>query len=279
MPLPEGVVVADTFHTKPLFRFRNTNSSYHALAVSQNAVSLYQGSSYGAEPVELQALPSDLQDALGVSEMDADQRGIVAHGGGVAGRIYTGRGPGREDRKERLLPFFRAVDKGLREYLREERTPLVLAAVKYYRPIYREANTYPHLLDDGPDGNFDHANGDMIHAEAWPFVSRERDRRLSERVDQFRSLLPRQLAVDGVQAVAAAVVQGRVRTVLAAEDGNVWGRLDRATGEVTLREGSTGNPDLLDDICEEAWKRGAEVYVVPRAALPSEEPIAGLFRF
>lgn len=281
MPLPETVVVADTFHTKPLFHFLGANYPYYVLAVSQNTVTLYQGSSFGAEPVALDALPSGLSAALGASELDEHQRGVFSHGGGGAGRIFHGRGPGKEDRKETLLKFFRALDKGLREYLRQERAPLLLAAVKYYRPIFREANTYPHLLEEGPDGNFERANGDAIHAAAWPLVNHEKERRVAEWVDHYRSLAPKGLAVDGVEAVAAAAAQGRVRSVLAAENGNTWGRLDRATGEVTLLAGPDGggHADLLDDVCEEAWKRGAEIFVLPQPALPTERSIAAVLRF
>lgn len=281
VPLPEAVVVSDTFHTKPLFRFVRTNSLYYVLAISQNEVTLYQGSSYGAAPVELRALPADLSEALGASEPDEHQRGIVAHGGPGHGLAFHGRGPGREERKETLLKFFRAVDKGLHEYLRDERAPLLIAGVKYYKPMYREANTYPHLLDDGLDGNFERANGDVIHAEAWPIVTAYRQRRIAEWVDRYRSLESKGLAVDGIEAVATATVQGRVRAVLAAENGNSWGTLNRATGEVARsRERTPGaGSDLLDDLCEEAWKRAAEIYVVPQPELPTGQPIAAVLRF
>jgi release factor family 3 len=280
-PLPDAVVIADTFHTKPLFRFLGTNSRYYVLAISQNAVTLYHGSSFGAEPVDLQSLPSDVTAALGLSELDEHERGVFVHGGTAGGRAFHGRGPGKEERKETLLKFFRAIDKGLHEYLRAERAPLLIAGVKYYRPIYREASTYPHLLAQGLDGNFERANGDVIHAAAWPIVSQDRERRIAEWSDRFRSLAPKGLAVDGAEAVASAVVQGRVRAILAAENGNTWGRLDRATGEVKLLSGPNGtaSPDLLDDICEEGWKRGAEIYVLPQPSLPTARPIAAVLRF
>jgi hypothetical protein len=279
--MPDAAIVADTFHTKPLFRFQRTNSAYYVLAVSQNAVTLFQGSQYGAEPVELRSLPHDLVQALGgLGELDEHQKGFTAHGGGVMGRQFSGRGPGREDRKENLIKFFRALDKGLHEFLRPdgERAPLLLAAVRYYHPIYREANTYPHLLADGLDGNYERAKGDQIHAEAWPIVSGEIDRRVAEWVDRFRSLHGKGLAVDGIHQVAAAVVQGRVWCVLASEDESAAGRLDRATGEVTLGDGPE-SIDLIDDVCEEAWKRGAEIFVVPRTSLPTPNPIAAVLRF
>jgi hypothetical protein len=262
MPVADAVVVSDTFHTKPLFQFLRANTRYYALAISQNSVSLYQGSSYGAGSVNLRALPTGLTEALGVSGLDEDQRG-------------------QEERKDTLLKFFRAIDKGLHDYLRDERTPLLLAAVKYYHPIYREANTYPNLLEQGLDGNFDRVNGDAIHAGAWPIVSRDLDRRVAEWVDRYRSLTAKGLAIDGIVPVAEATVQGRVRCILASQDASVWGRFDRATGSVQLHDGPTGrdDADLVDDICEEAWKRGAEVYVLPRPSLPTPNPIAAVLRF
>ncbi len=281
MPVKETVVVSDTFHTKPLFQFLRSNSRYYVLAVSQNEVSLYEGSSYGAEPVNLRALPSDLTSALGITELDEHERGLAEHGGGLGGRLVHGRGPGKDDRKEILLKFFRAIDKGLHDYLREEKTPLLLAAVGYYHPIYREANTYPHLLEPGLDGNFERANGDAIHAAAWPVVNQDFERRVAEWVDRYRSLEPKGLAIDGVAPVAEATVQGRVRCVLASEDGNTRGRFDRTTGEIVANDDPAGreDADLLDDICEEAWKRGAEVYVLPRPSLPTGNPIAAVLRF
>ena len=279
--VPDTVTVADTFHTKPLFRFLRTNSTYYVLTVSQNHVSLFHGSAYGAEPVELRSLPADLVQALGgLGELDEDKKGYSVHGGGVAGQLFGGHGPGREDRKENLTKFFRVIDNGLHGYLREERAPLLLAAVRYYHPIYREANTYPHLLAEGLDGNFERSKGEDIHAQAWPIVSRDIERRVAEWVDRYRSLEGKGLGVDGVQAVASATVQGRVWCVLASEEGSTPGRLDRATGEVSLTEGSSSEgADLLDDICEEAWKKGAEIFVLPRAALPTPNPIAAVLRF
>src|SRR5258705_1081515 len=156
--VPDTVTVADTFHTKPLFRFLRTNSTYYVLAVSQNHVSLFHGSVYGAEPVELRSLPADLAQALaGLGELDEHQKGYSMHGGGIAGHLFSGLGPGHEDRKENLIKFFRALDHGLHAYLREERSPLLLAAVRYYHPIFRETNTYPHLLAEGLDGHYEQA--------------------------------------------------------------------------------------------------------------------------
>jgi hypothetical protein len=276
--LPERVVIAESFHVKPLLRFLHANARYFVLSVSQNAVSLYEGTPFGAGMVDLRTLPQSLRDAIVIPEYD---RAVTAHGAGQGGVAFHGRGAGKEETKESLLKYFRAIDKGLREFLRDERAPLLLASVKYYHPIYREANTYPHLLPEMLEGNYEHVNGDRIHAEAWPIVSAGFERQTGEWVERYRALAASGLASDDLDAIAVAALSGRVRAVLAADGVTVWGKLDRRTGNVTYHDRQIGaeDDDLVDDLCEECLKRGAEVYVVPRTAMPTASPIAAVYRF
>ncbi len=278
MPVPERVVVSDTYHTKPLLRFLHANRRYYVLAVSQNDVSLYEGSSFGAGPVELRGVPASLRDALGIPVHDRVQ---TAHGGGAAGYVFHARGPGREEAKEELLKYFRAVDRGLREMLRDEQAPLLLAAVGYAHPIYREANTYPHLLGEGIEGNHERSNGERIHAQAWPIVSRRFAGEIAAWRERYQASVGTGLASDRLEEIAAAAVTGRVRCLLVAEGATVWGVLDRATGGVTLheRQRDERDGDLLDDVAEEAYLRGAEVFLVPAGEMPTRQPIAALYRF
>ncbi|MGE5177105.1 MAG: hypothetical protein ACM3JJ_12125 [Hyphomicrobiales bacterium] len=278
MPVPDRVVVADRFHTKSLFRLLHLDRRYYVLALSQNQVALYEGTRSGAGPVDLGGVPRSLREALGVPDFD---RSISTTGGRAAGSVFHGRGPGREETKDSLARYFRAIDRGLREHLRDETAPLLLAAVKYYHPIYREGNTYPHLLPEGIEGNFERESPERIHEAAWPIVDRTFAERVAEWAGRFRALVGTGRAVDRLEDVAAAAVHGRVRGVLAAEGETLWGLLDPATGAVTRHERQMGpdDGDLLGDVCEEAYKRGADVLVVPREAMPSDSPIAAILRF
>ena len=58
----------------------------------------------------------------------------------------------------------------MHELLREETTPLVLAGVEYLFPIYREANTYPYLLEQGVAGNPDKLKAETLREKAWGIV-------------------------------------------------------------------------------------------------------------
>jgi hypothetical protein len=274
--VPEIAVVADTFHVKPLLRLKHEASRYFVLTVSQNAAQLYEGSPLGASAVDIPGLPRSLTDALG--GVVNERRSKTVHGGGVA---YHGSGVGKEETKEDLLSYFRVIDKALREFLHGESAPLLLAAVKYYQPIYREANTYRHLDSAMLEGNYEHVNGDKIHADAWPIVSAAASHGFEPWIERYRTSAANGLATDRIESVAEAVIQGRVSCVLAAEGETVWGVLDRATGSIEKRERQLDaeDDDLLDDLCEETLKRGGEAFVVPRASMPTASPIAAVFRF
>jgi len=61
-------------------------------------------------------------------------------------------------------------DKSLESVLREEKAPLVLAAVDYVAAFYREANTYRHLREEFIEGNPDELSPEELQKEAWSFV-------------------------------------------------------------------------------------------------------------
>ena len=277
IPVPELVVVAETYHTKPLLRFLHANRRYLVLAVSQNQVSLYQGSHFGAGAVDLHGVPKSFRDALGLPDYDRTFSAV----GAQASSVFHGRGPGREIRKAELLRYFRAIDRGLRDYLRDDDVPLLLAAVKYCHPIYREANTYSGLHPEGLVGNFERANPETIHAGAWPIVSRIFESKIETWIARFGERIGTGLASDRMEEIATAAVTGRVRCLLVVEGSPVWGVLDRTTGQITRSDGreASEDADLLDDIGEEALKRGADVFVVPREKMPTASQIAAVYRF
>jgi release factor family 3 len=69
-----------------------------------------------------------------------------------------------------IIEYFRTLDAALHETLREERAPLVLAGVEYLWPLYRAANTYPHLTEGGVAGNPHGLRPDELHEKAWKLV-------------------------------------------------------------------------------------------------------------
>ena len=67
-------------------------------------------------------------------------------------------------------PISKRAAREMYEVLREEQAPLVVAAVDYLLPIFRQASAYPHLLQRGIEGNPDRLSEKELHDRAWTLV-------------------------------------------------------------------------------------------------------------
>ena len=73
---------------------------------------------------------------------------------------------------------------------------------------------------------------------------------------------------------------GRVATLLIEAERQVPGRMDAATGRITL--GDLAHPevdDLLDDLGELVLKMGGQIVVVPAERMPTPRGLAAIYRF
>lgn len=274
--LPEQVVVADSFHVKPLLRYLQADQRFYVLCLSQASVSLHVGSPFTLGPVAPTSLPGSLREALGAESAQA-----FVKGGGGGGPALHGRGTPEPAKKDELLRFFRVVDRALVQALRGEEAPLVLAGVGYALPIYREASRYAHLAATGVEGNFDAASPEELHARAWPVARELLAAREAAALAEWTAAVSRSLATDDLEAVARHAIRGRVRRLLLAEGAQAFGRLDAESGELRLTgaQESLHEDDVLDDLAEAVLLRGGEVLVVPPARMPSPSPAAALLRW
>jgi hypothetical protein len=175
------VVVAHRFHVKPLLALLGGNE-FFVLALSQNAVKLFEGSRFGLSAIdEPEGVPKSLADALRYDEMEKQLQFQTGTGvvGGKGERAAMFHGQDLADNKERIQRYFRQIDQGLRDLFREAQAPLVLAGVEYLLPIYKEINTYQYLLNGGITGNPEGVSPEDLHRQAWaqvePYFKREQD--------------------------------------------------------------------------------------------------------
>jgi hypothetical protein len=267
-PVPEKVVVADTFHVRPLLRFLQDDRRYYVLALGRNHVAFYEGTPYSLEPVEVAGLPASLDEAEpGPKE-----------GPAFLQRRRAGRG--RTSFHGDLPRFFRAVDRALWPRLRGERSPLILVGVAAHWPAYRAVSRYPHVAALGIEGNAADLGVAELRERAAAHA-REIFRARDERVlRDFARARRRGLGAVGVEAVAAHAARGRVRLLLLPGGVPVWGSLDAVSGQVTRADGPVENKDdVLDDLAEVVLRRGGDVMALPAERMPDGSEAAALLRW
>ncbi len=279
---PELVVVTNRFHLKQLLRLFARDGSFYVLALSQNQVRLFQGSQQTISELFPQGIPQSLAEAL---RYDDPERQLQFHtraaqAGGRRDAVFHGHGVGTDDSKDRILRYCREIDAGLHPLLKDEKAPLVLACVDYLLPIYREANNYPHLVEEAISGNPESLNSTELHAQAWKILQPRFQKSLDETIAKYRQRAGTGLTSVDVSKVISAAANGRVESLLVAAGVNRWGKFDPANNACELHdEAEPGDEDLLDRAAVETLVNGGTVFAVEPDMVPEGAQLAAVFRY
>jgi hypothetical protein len=211
---PEELEVSGLFRVTPLLPLLTGDGRFYVLALSQNRVRLFQGTRFTVSPVDLKGVPRNLAEALRTHDRDEV---LTFHArptsGGSWGAIFEGHGVGIDDEKDNLLRYFQSIDRGLHEVLRREWAPLVLAAVDYFIPIYRQGSTYPHLLDEGIEGNPDRVSEKDLHDRACAIVGPHFQEGLRRAIAVYHQAAGSGKATSDVKRIIPAAYRGEVETL------------------------------------------------------------------
>jgi hypothetical protein len=277
LDLPELAVVDDRFHATPLLPLLAGDGHFFVLALSQNQIRLLEGTRDRMEEVDLPGVPLGVRDALQGEEVQKQLQRYVADRGGVgAGGIYHGHGHPDEVQAERILRYFRKVDRGLREVLAGERAPMVLAAVEHLAPIYCKANTYQQLIDEVLAGSPEGLSPHELHARAWPIVKPVFLRAQREAIARYDRLAGTGLTSQDLQDIGRAAADGRIQTLFISQHPT---GPSAAAGGVPVSDGDGGLRDVLERATVTALSNGGTVYVFPAGEIPGGGNAAAVFRY
>lgn len=292
----EVSIVDDRFHLKPLFPLIAANNRFYLLALSKNDVRLYQGTHQSVSEITSSEIPSDIVEAIRqyedfeqhiqshVQTRTADVEGqrmdaaFHGHGGGGGDSDDMSREP-----EDELKRFFREVDESVTDYIRDEEVPLVLAGVSEYLPLYREENSYRHLIEDEIiAGNPESIDIQELHEKAWSIVEPvflEKQKHELERFDQLYYSDDR-LASDDFHEIIPGCAYSRVDTLFVPVGEYRWGRFDPESNTVEVHESQeAGDGDLLNYAAVTAYLNGGTVHALRPENMPGGRSVAATFRY
>lgn len=264
--LPEEAIVSDVPAVAPLLALAPEGERFFVLALSQKRSRLYRANGAGLSEVEVPGLDEGIDDVLASYQFDKAIQHHSAPRQGSGRRspeIQHGQGSGHDDAKKRIAELLRHVSRSVEGALAGERAPLVLAAVDYLHPIYREVSRYPHLAERGIEANVDRASADELEAGAREVVRPLFRAQARRDLTRFReNPIPERGAID-LEAIASEADRGRVDALFLA-------------GDAVARPGA--DPRLNRAAIDTLRHRGI-VHVVDAAEMPAAGPAAALFRY
>jgi hypothetical protein len=281
LQVPELAVVTERFHLKPLLPLFTEDGLFYLLAISMGDLRIFRCTRFSEEELKVEGVPRNMAAALWPDdeEKQLQWRTIPTYGTRGAA-MFHGTGAADRDLKTDIQRYFQRVDHGLRNLLHDKRAPLVLAAVDYLHPIYREANTYGHLLGRGVEGNPDEARPDDLRAKAWEVVEPYFEQAMRDAVTRFHDLTGTGRAVSDEKQVVAAASEGRIDTLFVAVGVQKWGRPQPdGIGVEVHEERQPGDEDLLDHAAVQTLLTRGVVYAVPPEDVPGEAPLAAIYRY
>jgi hypothetical protein len=281
-PVEELVVVADSFHIKPLIRILQSADRYQILGLNRQEIKLFEGNRDVLDIIEPAAgVPRTVTEVVGeeLKELHVTARTYGAGAQGAA--THHGMGSKNDIIDSDTEHFFRAVDRAVLEHHSQPSgLPLLLAALPEHHSLFRQVSRNPFLMLDGIDIHPDSLPIDALRERAWQVLEPHYLARLAGLVETFTEAKSKELGSDDLANAASAAVAGRVATLLIEADREVPGRIDAATGQIQF--GDLAHPevdDLLDDLGEWVLRKGGDVVIVPTERMPTQTGIAATYRF
>lgn len=283
----EQVVVTRHFYLKSLLPLLSGDGRFYLLALSHNHVRLMEGTRSSASEAALpEGVPRSLAETTRYDEADnelqyhSSSSGAVVGKGGRRATVFHGQGVGTDDEKGQLLRYFQQIDRGLHARLGDEQVPLVLAGVAYLFPLYRQANTYPHLLEEGVPGNPDRESLETLHRRAWTIVQPVFLRARREAAARYRESIATGRATQRVREIVPAAHDGRIESLFLEAEQEQWGTFNPATRMLHVHlKARFNDDDLLDVAATQTLLHGGSVYVVAHEDMPAGGPLAAVLRY
>ena len=264
--LNDVAVVGERFEIRPLLAAMAREQRFHLLAIGRHHVRLFRSTPHSAEEVRIEGIaPQNMREFRHTRQPDHLLENRMAAGPSVGSMQGVVFGVGSEGGKEqdRFRHFLKAVERGVTKLLRRDAEPLILAGLEYDVAIYRQLNTYPHLLEQAIDGSPDGQTPQQLHERAWEIVSQCPSESLKKALEDYRKQSGAGLVLGDAVAIGKAAAEGRVAGLFLSESAGAGSQPD----------------DPLNVAALETVLHGGWAFELKPAGMPTKDSATALLRF
>lgn len=295
LPLDEFCSVSKTFHLQQLVPLFNGDGLYYILAISQEKVRLFESTRFFVNEIDTgDTLQQGIIEVLkyydfnnrGIRNQSSSQGagfpgpGTVPKGGGgpnpsgnKGGATFHGHGDGEQDNDHLILEYFRNINEGLAHYIHSDKVPVVLAAVDYLHPIFKDAaNNFQYkIMEKGVTGNPDELHAKELHKKSWECVEDYFNKERKKSREAYNDLAGTGKTSYDLNEIVAASMNGRIDSLFLAKGASAWGTFHPDDQEVEVHdEFQYGDDDLLSKSAVHTILNSGKAYLVDSNELPDK---------
>lgn len=268
-PVPERVVVDETFATRELVAAEQRSPRYRVLVLSEQPTRLYTGLRDTLAEVHDHGFPMTYEGP----GPEVDSSRPLPGGRGTHTDAY---------RDEYRRQFFRAVDAALGEVLAEDPLPLIVTGVDRYLAFFREVSTHTRQIVATVTGSYDQTLPHELAALVWPAMQTYVTQQQETALAALAAAVDGQRYASGIEEVWRLAHEGRGATLLV-EDGFTYTAREDATGLAIRPARNPLLPGVIDDAVDETIEtviaKGGDVIFVPDGALAVHQRVALILRY
>ena len=250
--------VATTFHVKPLLRWMQLDREFLILGLTKDSAHLYIGNQSSLHKIDAILFPEFFR------------KKAVLQG-------YINLKKSRQLRLQKKETYswtngwlLQLTQKSSYKLFVAGEKPFVGDLIGHLKQ--KNIMTIPVSID------FDEHNLSEICRLVRHTLKDEAKRTLTQALLEFHFAEELNLAKKNIFQIAKAAVQGRVKKLIVADSINVFGKLDKKTGNIEIHPFDLDHEDddILDDIAQAVLASGGEVLVAHREEIPKGRPILAI---
>jgi hypothetical protein len=262
-PVPERVVLSDTFLTRNLVSAQAAERPFWVLSVSPDHVTLWNG---GTDRVT--------EERLGGFPLTRDRENFDAERQERIGDMPS------TFRDEGTRHFLRDADIAMGRLLRDHPRRLYVTGEQAALSLLDEVGSVTKDAVHVPHGGLAHGTPDAVWQAVRPLHEAETRKNTAAVAHELETARGRRAFAAGVDEVWQSAREGRVRLLAVEENYRVTVRdgggdhlVPAVSGDLDARE------DIVDEIVEQCLETGADVRFVPDGSLGDASGIAGVLRY
>lgn len=275
--LPSQVVVADSFHLKPLLEDLQKEHVFNILVLTANECLFFNcDGDKTAESHTFLYHQGQHSNSIHWKFQDESEDVQIPH---LKSHL---RGRGQQDskfkKKSSVKLFLRWIEAKIKKGAGYRTLPLYVFTSNTLFLAYKEISSHPDPIHFPVDTSKGLPRTESLLHQANTQIHKNSRKHKSVATAEMAELSSQKKVVDDILKISKAALSGKIKTLFLRDNIEIWGLLHRKSGQLTMHEKQmdSKDDDILDDIACEVIRHGGEVMVLTSNDMPTGSPVAAI---